>query len=146
MTKNSNFCPFFSFDNSKRHFFRIFKANYLTVPIGRLVLVKLMVAFLSIQSLIILVFRVLHNRIEYSSWYEMRTCRSVYGEQNWTIYHSIPHCPSGKRICKTTIPRNLATLLNRAKLEYLSLIEFHTAIVARECVKRSKTKKCGYIA
>ena len=24
---------------------------------------------------------------KYSSWYEMRTCRSVYGEHNGTIYH-----------------------------------------------------------
>ena len=87
MTKSSIFCRFFSFDDSKRHFYRIVKTNYLTVPISRLVLVKLMIAFLSIRSLIILVFPVLHNRIEYSSWYEMRTCRSVYGEQNWTIYH-----------------------------------------------------------
>ena len=80
-------CRFFSFDDSKRHFYRIVKTNYLTAPVGRLVLVKLMVASLSIRSLVILVFPVLHNRIEYSSWYEMRTCRSVYGEQNWTIYH-----------------------------------------------------------
>ena len=87
MTKTSIFCRFFCFDDSKRHFYRIVKTNYLTAPIGRLFLVKLMVASLSIRSLIILVFSVLHNRIEYSSWYEMRTCRSVYGEQNLTIYH-----------------------------------------------------------
>ena len=69
-TKNKtkkNFCRFFSFDDSKRHFYRIVQTNYLMAPIGRLALVKLMVAFLSIRSLIILVFPVLHNRIEYSS-------------------------------------------------------------------------------
>ena len=32
------------------------------------------------------------------------------------------------------------------KLEYLSSIVFHTILVAREYVKTSKTKKCGYIA
>ena len=43
--------------------------------------VKLMVPSLSIRSLVILVFSVFYNRIKYSSWYEMRTCRSVYREQ-----------------------------------------------------------------
>ena len=72
-----------------------------TQQVGRLILVKLMVASLSIRSLIILVFSVLHNRIEYSSWYEMRTCRSVYGEQTGVpIIDSIPHCSSGRRICQ----------------------------------------------
>ena len=66
MTKKI-FCRFFSFDDSKRHFYRIVQTNYLMAPIGRLTLVKLMVDFLSIRSLIILVFPVLHNRIEYSS-------------------------------------------------------------------------------
>ena len=47
---------------------------------------------------------------------------------------------------KQANPRNVATLLNRAELEYVSLIVFHTALVAREYVKTSKTKKCGYIA
>ena len=111
-TKNSIFCRFFSFDDFKRHFYRIVKTNYLTVPIGRPVLVKLMVAFLSIRSLITLVFPVLHNRIEYSSWYKMRTCCSVW----------------------------------RTKQDYLSSKVFHTVLVAREYVKTSKTKKCGYIA
>ena len=113
MTKTSIFCRFFSFDDSKRHFYRIVKTNYLTVPLGRLVLVKLMVAFLSIRSLIILVFPVLHNRIEYSSWYKMRT---------------------------------MSFCIWRKKLDYLSSIVFHTVLVAREYVKTSKTKKCGYIA
>ena len=67
MTKTSIFCRFFSFDDSKRHFYRIVKTNYLTAPVGRLVLVKLMVASLSIRSLIIIVFLVLLNRIEYST-------------------------------------------------------------------------------
>ena len=72
-----------------------------TKQVGRLVLVKLMVASLSIRSLIILVFSVFYNRIKYSSWYEMRTCRSVYGEQTGvSIIDSIPHCPSGRRICQ----------------------------------------------
>ena len=47
---------------------------------------------------------------------------------------------------KQAKPRNVATLLNRAKLEYLSSIVFHTVLVAREYVKTSKTKKGGYIA
>ena len=34
-------------------------------------------------------------------------------------------------------PRNVATLLNRAKIEYLSSIVFRTVIVARECVRRT---------
>ena len=69
--------------------------------IGRLVLVKLMVASLSIRSLIILVFSVFYNIMKYSSWYEMRTCRSVYGEQTGvSIIDSIPHCPSGMSICQ----------------------------------------------
>ena len=78
----------------------------------------------------------------------MRTCRSVYGEQTGvSIIGSIPHCPSGKRIMsKQGKPRNVATLLNRAKLEYLSSIVFLTVRVAREYVLTSKTKKCGYIA
>ena len=59
------------------------------------------------------------------------------------IIDSIPHCPSGKRICQNIAkPRNVATLLNRTKLEYLSSIVFHTVLVAREYVKTSKTKKC----
>ena len=60
-----------------------------TQQVGRLVLVKLMVASLSIRSLIIFVFPVFHNRIKYSSWYEMRTCRSVYGEQKMDYLSSI---------------------------------------------------------
>ena len=69
--------------------------------IGRLVLVELMVASLSIRSFIILVFSVFYNRIKYSSWCEMRTCRSVYGEHTGvSIIDSILHCPSGKRICQ----------------------------------------------
>ena len=69
--------------------------------IGRLVLVKLMVASLSIRSLIILVFSVFYNRKKNSGWYEMRTCRSVYGEQTGvSIIDSIPHCPSGRSICQ----------------------------------------------
>ena len=80
MTKTSIFCRFFSFDDSKRHFYRIVKTNYLTASVGRLVLVKLMVA-LSIRSLSFRSF----IRKEYSSWYEMRTC-PVYGEQNY-YYH-----------------------------------------------------------
>ena len=72
-----------------------------TQQVGRLVLVKLMVASFSIRSLIILVFPVFHNRIKYSGWYEMRTCCSVYGEQTGLfIIDSIPHCPSGRRICQ----------------------------------------------
>ena len=51
MTKTSIFCRFISFDDSKRHFYRIVKTNYLMAPAGRLVLVKLMVATLSIRSL-----------------------------------------------------------------------------------------------
>ena len=43
-------------------------------------------------------------------------------------------------------PTNLATLLYRAKLEYLSSIVFHTILVAREYVKTCKTNKCGFIA
>ena len=102
--------------------------------IGRLVLVELMVASLSIRSFIILVFSVFYNRIKYSSWCEMRTCRSVYGEQTGvSIIDSILHCPSGKRICQNKLkPRNVATLLKRAKLEYLSSIVFHTVLVAEE--------------
>ena len=38
---------------------------------------------------------------------------------------------------KQAKPRNVATLLNRAKLEYLSSIVFHTVLVARECVLRT---------
>ena len=34
----------------------------------------------------------------------------------------------------------------RTKLEYLLLIIFHTVLVAREYVKTNKTKKCGCIA
>ena len=72
-----------------------------TQQVGRLVLVKLMVASLSIRSLIILDFPGFQNRIKYSSLYEMRTCRSVYGEQTGLfIIDSIPHCPSGRRICQ----------------------------------------------
>ena len=70
-----------------------------TQQVDRLVLFKLMVATLSIRSLIILGVPVLHNRIKYCSWYEMRTCRSVYGEQTGlSIIDSVPHCPSGRRI------------------------------------------------
>ena len=36
---------------------------------------------------------------------------------------------------KQAKPRNMATLLNRAKLEYLSSIVFHTVVVTRECVR-----------
>ena len=38
---------------------------------------------------------------------------------------------------KQAKPRNVATLLNRAKLDYLSSIVFHTVLVARECVRRT---------
>ena len=38
---------------------------------------------------------------------------------------------------KQAKPRNVATLLNRAKLEYLSSIVFHTVLVAREYVRRT---------
>ena len=38
---------------------------------------------------------------------------------------------------KQAKPRNVATLLNRAKLEYLSSTLFHTVLVARECVLRT---------
>ena len=64
----------------------------------------------------------------------MRICRSVYGEQTGvSIIGSIRHCPSGKRIMsKQAKPRNVATLLNRAKLGYLSSIVFHTVLVAGE--------------
>ena len=69
-----------------------------TEQVGRLILV---VASLSIRFLIILVFQVFHNRIKYNSWYEMRTRRSVYGEQTGLfIIDSIPHCPSGRKICQ----------------------------------------------
>ena len=37
---------------------------------------------------------------------------------------------------KQAKPRNVASLLNRGKLEYLSLI-FHTVLVVRECVLRT---------
>ena len=64
-----------------------------TQQVGRLVLVKLMVASLSIRSLIILVFPVFHNRIKYSSCYEMRTCHSVYGEKmdylSSIVFHTV---------------------------------------------------------
>ena len=90
-----------------------------TQQVGRLVLVKLMVASLSIRSLIILVFPVFHNRKNYRSWYEMWTGRSVYGEQNWTIYHRKYSTLSKwqENVSKQAKPRNVATLLNRAKLE-----------------------------
>ena len=39
MTRTSIFCRFLSFDDSKRLFYRIVKTNYLTSPVGRLVLV-----------------------------------------------------------------------------------------------------------
>ena len=42
-------------------------------------------------------------------------------------------------------PRNVATLLNRAKLEYLSSIVFHIVLVAKEYVKTSKSKKCDIL-
>ena len=72
-----------------------------TQQFGRLVFVKLMVASLSIRSLVILVFSVFYNRIKYSSWYEMRTCRSVYREQTGvSIIESNPQCPCGRRICQ----------------------------------------------
>ena len=41
---------------------------------------------------------------------------------------------------KQAKPRNVATLLNRANLEYLSSIVFHTVLVAKEYVKTSKTQ------
>ena len=76
--------------------------------IGRLVLVKLMAASLSNRSLIILVFSVFYNRMKYSSWYEMRTCRSVYVEQTGVSIIDMS---------KQAKPRNVATLLKRAKLK-----------------------------
>ena len=64
-----------------------------------------------------------------------------------SIIDSIPHCPKWQEnMSKQAKPRNVATLLNRAKLEFLSSIVFHTVLVAGEYVKTSKTKKCGYIA
>ena len=41
---------------------------------------------------------------------------------------------------KKAKPRNVATLLNRAKLEYLSSIVFHTVLVAKEYVKQAKPR------
>ena len=38
---------------------------------------------------------------------------------------------------KQAKPRNVASLLNRAKLEYLSSIVFHTVLVVKECVRRT---------
>ena len=38
---------------------------------------------------------------------------------------------------KQAKPRNVATLLNRAKLEYLSSIIFHTVLVAKKYVSRA---------
>ena len=38
---------------------------------------------------------------------------------------------------KQAKPRNVVTLLNRAKLEYLSSIVFHTVLEAREYVRRT---------
>ena len=42
---------------------------------------------------------------------------------------------------KQAKPRNVATLLYRAKLEYLSSIVFNTVLVAGEYVKTSKKTK-----
>ena len=42
-----------------------------------------------------------------------------------------------ENMSKQAKPRNVATLLNRAKLEYLSSIVFLTVLVARECVLRT---------
>ena len=80
--------------------------------IGRLVLVELMVASLSIRSFKILVFSVFYNRIKI--------------EVGLKCGHVVLYIEN--------------------KLEYLSSIVFHTVLVAREYVKTSKTKKCGYIA
>ena len=41
---------------------------------------------------------------------------------------------------KQAKPRNVATLLNRAKLEYLSSIIFHIVLVAKEYVKTRKPR------
>ena len=82
--------------------------------IGRLVLVELMVASLSIRSFIILVFSVFYNRIK---------------------IHVVVGVKCGHVV-----------LYIENKLEYVSSIVFHTVLVAREYVKISKTKKCGYIA
>ena len=41
---------------------------------------------------------------------------------------------------KQAKPRNVATLLNRAKLEYLSSIVFHTVLVAGEYVYSVATR------
>ena len=44
-------------------------------------------------------------------------------------------------MAKQAKPRNVATLLNRANLEYLSSIVLHTVLVAKEYVKISKKPK-----
>ena len=101
MTKNYIFCRFFSFDDSKRHFYLIVKTNYLTAPEGRLVLVELVVASLSIRSLIILVFP--SCIIELNIVVGMKCGHVVLYIENKTglfIIDSIPHFPSGKRICQ----------------------------------------------
>ena len=41
---------------------------------------------------------------------------------------------------KQATQRNVATLLNRAKLEYLSSIVFHIVLVAKEFVKQAKPR------
>ena len=46
---------------------------------------------------------------------------------------------------KQAKPRNVATLLNRAKLEYLSLIVFHSVLVAREYTCMS-VGQCGILS
>ena len=118
-----------------------------TQQVGRLVLVKLMVAPLSIRSLIILVFPVFHNRknivVGMKCRYVFLYMENKLDYLSSIVFHTVL---VAKNMSKQAKPRNVATLLNRAKLEYLSSIVFHTVLVAGEYVKTSKTKKCGYIA
>ena len=53
------------------------------------------------------------------------------------IIDSIPHSPRARNMPKQGKPTNVATLLNRAKLEYLSSIVFHTVLVAKKYVSRT---------
>ena len=83
----------------------------------------------------------------------VKTCKTnkfdyiaIKGKTGVSIIDSISHCSSDKRICQNMQNQKFATLLLRAKLEYLSSIVFHTILVAREYVKTRKTNKCGYIA
>ena len=68
-----------------------------------------------------------------------------YVSYQMTAVSSQPYLVAREYV-KTSKTKNVATLLNRAKLMNLSSIVFHTVLVAREYVKTSKTKKCGYIA